>query len=101
MSSTSVSQSKRSAQPRINAEKRRAANVPLQASEFKIEWLYSNLRWFYLMAVTAVLGMSAFITTVENAFTPQVIALLITGATANLLVMLLLMRNAFNKPLSS
>lgn len=101
MSSTSVSQSRHTTQPGISTEQRQTANGPLQASEFKIEWLYSNLRWFYLMAVAAVLGTSAIITPVEEVFTPSVIVLLITGATANLLVMLLLMRNAFSKPLSS
>ena len=70
MSSTSVSQSRHTTQPGISTEQRQTANGPLQASEFKIEWLYSNLRWFYLMAVAAVLGTSAIITPVEEVFTP-------------------------------
>ena len=31
----------------------------MHESEFKIEWLYSNLRWFYLMAVAATVGIEA------------------------------------------
>ncbi len=102
MSSTSASQSKRSIQPRSGtAQNRWASDKPIHASEFKVEWLYSNLRWFYLMAVTAVLGASATVTEVAVVFSGPVIALLVTGAIANLLVMLLLMQNAFSKPPSS
>ena len=101
MSSTSASQSKYSARPRLNATRKRKVGKQALHAEFKIEWLYSNLRWFYLMAVTAVLGASATVREVESVFSPPVVALLATGAVANLLVMLLLMRNAFSKPFSS
>ncbi|MFP4343205.1 MAG: GAF domain-containing sensor histidine kinase [Anaerolineales bacterium] len=69
-------------------------------SDFKIEWLYSNIRWFYLVAVTAVLGIQTTVTPAETIFTPTIIALLITGAIANLLVMLMLMLNAFRRPMT-
>ncbi len=103
MSSTSASQSKQPDQKLLSADD---SSLPrsrqLQTSEFKVEWLYSNLRWFYLMAVTAALAVSVSIThDVEAVFSRTVIGLLITGATANLLVMLLLMRNTFSKPMSS
>ncbi|MGC9357328.1 MAG: GAF domain-containing sensor histidine kinase [Anaerolineae bacterium] len=71
-------------------------------SDFKIEWLYSNLRWFYLMAVTAVLAIDEVtLSTSSTVFSTAVIGLLITGAIGNLLVMLLLMLNTFNKPMST
>lgn len=105
MSSTSVSQSNNNDTQQARLRPARQSPVredTMQASEFKIEWLYSNLRWFYLMAVTAALAISATISeNIEAVFSEAVIALLITGATANLLVMLLLMRNAFRKPMSS
>ncbi|MGC9397665.1 MAG: GAF domain-containing sensor histidine kinase [Anaerolineae bacterium] len=105
MSSTSVSQSKQSKRTRSSRQSVTPTSTPtrtLQTSEFKIEWLYSNLRWFYLMAVTATLAISATITgDIEAVFSEPIIALLVFGATANLLVMLLLMRNTFNKPMSS
>lgn len=74
----------------------------MKESEFKIEWLYSNLRWFYLMAIAAVLGLeTTVLDNPEAVFTPTVIALLTTGTIANLLVMILLLRNAFRRPMSS
>ncbi len=75
----------------------------LSESEFKIEWLYSNLRWFYLMAVAAMLGIQASFssTPAEEIFSPSMIGLLATGALANLLVMLMLMLNAFRRPMAA
>ncbi len=57
-------------------------------SEFKIEWLYSNLRWFFLLAVGVVSTITAISSGTE--FPPTVIALLVIGGIANMLVMLLL-----------
>lgn len=57
-------------------------------SEFKIEWLYSNLRWFFLLAVGIVSTIVAISSGTE--FPPAIIALLVTGGIANMLVMLLL-----------
>ena len=71
----------------------------MQESEFKIEWLYSNLRWLYLIAVTAVLGLQITNAEPQEIFAPQVIALLVSGIIGNLLVMLLLMLHAFKKPM--
>ncbi len=74
----------------------------MKESEFKIEWLYSNLRWFYLMSIAAVLGLEASIrNNPEAVFTPSVIGLITTGTIANLMVMLLLLRNAFRRPMAS
>ncbi|HEY89470.1 MAG TPA: sensor histidine kinase [Thermoflexia bacterium] len=71
----------------------------MHESEFKIEWLYSNLRWLYLVAVTAILSLQIITSDPRVVFAPPVIALLITGIVGNLLVMLLLMLHAFHKPL--
>lgn len=71
----------------------------MHESEFKIEWLYSNLRWLYLAAVTAVLSLQIVAADPQVVFAPPVIALLIAGIMGNLLVMLLLMLHAFRKPL--
>ncbi len=61
-------------------------------SEFKIEWLYSNLRWFYLLAVAVVEGVPAIST--QTTVKPAVITLLVVGGIANMLVMLTLVRKA-------
>jgi len=60
--------------------------------EFKIEWLYSNLRWFYLLAVAVVEGVPAIST--QTTVKPAVIALLVVGGISNMLVMLTLVRKA-------
>lgn len=60
--------------------------------EFKIEWLYSNLRWFYLLAVAIMESVQAIST--QTAVEPAVIALLVVGGIANMLVMLTLVRKA-------
>ncbi len=73
----------------------------MHESEFKIEWLYSNLRWLYLIAVTAVLSLQIITADPRVVFAPSVIALLITGIIGNLLVMLLLMLHTFQKPLGT
>lgn len=71
----------------------------MHESEFKIEWLYSNLRWLYLIVVTAVLSLQITTSDPRVVFAPPVIALLVSGIIGNLLVMLLLMLHAFQKPL--
>jgi len=71
----------------------------MQESEFKIEWLYSNIRWFYLIAVAAVLGLDAVLS--SSGFPQDILILLIIGAIANLLVMLSLVLNTFRKSMSN
>ncbi|MCD6344601.1 MAG: sensor histidine kinase [Anaerolineae bacterium] len=66
--------------------------------EFKIEWLYSNLRWFYLLAVAVMESIQAIST--QAAVEPAVIALLVAGGIANMLVMLTLVRKAFLEPMA-
>ncbi len=71
----------------------------MSVSEFKIEWLFSNLRWFFLISITAVLGLLEVIS--NQPFPRTAVLLLVMGAIGNLLVMLSLMLNAFRKPLAS
>ena len=66
--------------------------------EFKIEWLYSNLRWFYLLAVAVMESIQAIST--KAAVEPAVIVLLVAGGIANMLVMLTLVRKAFLEPMA-
>lgn len=68
----------------------------LDEAEFKIEWLFSNLRWTFLIAVAGVVGLSALLSSSD--FPEMIGLLLIIGGIANLLVMLVLMLNAFRKP---
>jgi signal transduction histidine kinase len=60
--------------------------------EFKIEWLYSNLRWFYLLAVAIMESVQAI--SAQTTVKPAVIILLVVGGIANMLVMLTLVRKA-------
>lgn len=62
--------------------------------ELKIEWLYSNLRWFFLLAVGVVTTASALSSDTE--FPPAVISLLVAGGIANMLVTLLLILRSFH-----
>ncbi len=71
----------------------------MHESEFKIEWLYSNLRWFYLMAVAATVGIEAAFS--SSPFPQGILILLVIGGIANLMVMLLLVLNTFRKPMAT
>ncbi len=68
----------------------------LEEAEFQIEWLFSNLRWTFLIAVAGVVGLNALLSSSD--FPEMIGVLLIIGGVANLLVMLVLMLNAFRKP---
>lgn len=65
--------------------------------EFKVEWLFINLRWFFLLAVAGIIGIE--IALKEEPFPPVVLVLLIVGGVANLLLMIFMLLNAFRKPL--
>lgn len=67
----------------------------MNESEFKIEWLFSNLRWFFLIATALVTGINALLT--DTPFPSSLIALLTVGAIANFMVMLFLVINAFRR----
>ncbi len=71
-------------------------NDSLEEAEFQIEWLFSNLRWTFLIAVAGVVGLNALLSSSD--FPEMIGVLLIIGGVANLLVMLVLMLNAFRKP---
>lgn len=62
-------------------------------SEVKIEWLYSNLRWFFLLAVGVITTATAISSGTQ--FPNAVIAMLVTGGIANMLVTLLLILRSF------
>ncbi len=69
----------------------------MSESEFKIEWLFSNLRWFFLIATASVTGLTAALT--DTPFSQNLIVLLSIGAVANFIIMLMLMLNAFRRPI--
>ncbi len=69
----------------------------MRESEFKIEWLFSNLRWFFFLAVAGAVGLRAAI--YDQSFPAPVVTLLIVGTIANLLVMILLLLNTFRSPI--
>ncbi len=64
----------------------------MRESELKIEWLFINLRWFFLTAVAGVIGIEA----VVNGQGPprEVILLLIVGAVGNLIAMIATLQSA-------
>ncbi len=68
----------------------------MNETEFKIEWLYSNLRWFFLIATALISGLSTLAT--EDIFPTTLMLLLIIGTVANFMVMILLVLNAFRRP---
>ncbi len=64
----------------------------MRESALKIEWLFINLRWFFLTAVAGVVGIEAIV----NAQDPPrtVILLLIVGAVGNLIAMISTLQSA-------
>ncbi|MGC9347804.1 MAG: GAF domain-containing sensor histidine kinase [Anaerolineae bacterium] len=62
----------------------------INRSEFKIEWLFINLRWFLLLAVAAVIGLDVALT--EATFPRTALLLLIVGGIANLTALIVLMQ---------
>ena len=67
----------------------------LSESEFKIEWLFINLRWFFLLAVAGVIGMDVALKSLQ--FPSAVIALLVVGSIANVIALVALLQNALSK----
>lgn len=67
----------------------------LSESEFKIEWLFINLRWFFLLAVTGVIGLDVALKSLQ--FPSAVIALLVVGSVANVIALVALLKNALSK----
>ncbi len=79
-----------------------ATNVPavqlrttMRESEQKIEWLFVNLRWFFLIAITVIIGANVALN--DAAFPPIIIVLLISGAVTNLLAMITLLKNSLSR----
>jgi len=66
----------------------------LSESELKIEWLFVNLRWFFLVAVAGVIGIEAAIKSLQ--FPGVVIALLLVGCAANVMTMVALLQNTLS-----
>ena len=64
----------------------------MNSSETKIEWLFINLRWFFLLAVMGVIGLDVILR--GSAFPESAIALLIFGSIANLIALIALLQNA-------
>jgi signal transduction histidine kinase len=62
----------------------------MNKSDFKIEWLFINLRWFLLFAVAAVIGLDVALT--EATFPRAGLLLLIVGGVANLTALIVLMQ---------
>ena len=67
----------------------------MNPSETKIEWLFINLRWFYLLAVMGVIGLDVILR--GSAFPESVIALLIFGSIANLIALIALLQTSSGK----
>ncbi|TFG71493.1 MAG: GAF domain-containing sensor histidine kinase [Anaerolineales bacterium] len=67
----------------------------MNASEAKIEWLFINLGWFFLVAVMSVIGLDVIIR--DSAFPSTVLALLIFGGVANIIAVVSLLQNSSGK----
>jgi len=67
----------------------------LSESEFKIEWLFINLRWFFLLAVAGVIGIDVALKSLQ--FPSAVLALLVVGSVANVIALATLLQNALSK----
>ncbi len=67
----------------------------MNTSESNIEWLFINLRWFFLLAVVSVIGLDVIVR--GSAFPDSVVALLIFGSIANIIALMALLQNNFGK----
>ena len=67
----------------------------MNESEFKIELLFINLRWFFLIAIAGVIGINVIL--IESQFPRSVIVLLIAGGVANMMALLALLKNSLSK----
>ncbi len=66
--------------------------------DFQIEWLYSHLRWFYILLVGAT---PVFLGDQGGALPDITLALVVVGSVANLMVMILLAMKAFRTPMTA
>lgn len=66
-------------------------------SEAKLEWFFVNLRWFFLLTVAGIVGLTAIHS--DTPFPAGVLALLVVGAVANLMVVIALLHNNPSKGL--
>lgn len=66
--------------------------VMMSSSEVKIEWLFINLRWFFLLAVVSVIGLDVVLR--GSTFPSSVVLLLIFGSLANLIAVVALLQSA-------
>ncbi|MBN1486898.1 MAG: GAF domain-containing sensor histidine kinase [Anaerolineae bacterium] len=64
----------------------------MRESELKIEWLFINLRWFFLTAVAGVVGIDAAVH--SQPFPRTVLVLLSVGAVGNLIEMVAKLQTA-------
>ncbi len=69
-----------------------------QPTDFQIEWLYSHLRWFYILLVGAT---PVFLGGRGTPLPEITLALVIVGSVANLMVMILLAMRAFRTPMTA
>ncbi|HOT92882.1 MAG TPA: histidine kinase [Anaerolineae bacterium] len=74
-------------------------DTALSESEIKIEWLFINLRWLFLLAVAGIAGIEAALQAAQ--FPSTVTALLVVGSAANMIAMVVLLQNALNKSIQS
>jgi len=80
--------------PAKTARRQPEPGAILSESELKIEWLFVNLRWFFLVAVAGVIGIEAAIKSLQ--FPGVVIALLLVGCAANVMTMVALLQNTLS-----
>ena len=71
----------------------------MHESKLQIEWLFINLRWFFLTAVMAVIGINAVMN--DAPFPRTVIVLLIAGAAANTLALISLLQHGGNSAIQN
>ena len=66
-------------------------------SEFKIEWLFVSLRWFFLLSVASLLGLDTLVN--NKPFPAITLMLLAVGGVANMMVLISLLQNALAQPM--
>lgn len=64
-------------------------------SEFKIEWLFVSLRWFFLLAVASVIGIDVILN--NKTFPSVVLILLAIGGAANMMSLIALLQNSLGR----
>ncbi len=68
-------------------------------SEFRIEWLLINLRWFLLLSAASVIGLDVI--SRDVAFPKHALVLLIVGSVANLTALIALLQDALNNKIQN